>query len=153
MVPGSRFSAILNGRKRELIVVGTALSPEFIYTMRPGETITDDRRFGIIWMSEKALANVYDLDGAFSSVPLKLLRHVSEREVIKRLDILLDRYGGQAAYGRKDQTSHAWVDHEPRHAQKHEPHTAPDLSAGRGIPDQRHTLSRLVALSASRSGS
>ena len=45
---GSRFSAILNGRKRELIVVGTALSPEFIYTIGPGETITDNRRFGII---------------------------------------------------------------------------------------------------------
>jgi putative ABC transport system permease protein len=55
---GSRFSAILNGRKRELVIVGTALSPEFIYTIAPGETITDNRRFGIIWMSEKALANV-----------------------------------------------------------------------------------------------
>src|SRR6516225_7912086 len=44
---GSRFSAILNGRKHELVVVGTALSPEFIYTIGPGETITDNRRFGI----------------------------------------------------------------------------------------------------------
>ena len=33
---GSRFSALLNGRKRELVVVGTALSPEFIYTIGPG---------------------------------------------------------------------------------------------------------------------
>ena len=32
--------------------------------------------------------------------------------MIQRLDALLDRYGGQAAYGRKDQTSHAWLDHE-----------------------------------------
>src|SRR6516162_9623287 len=29
--PGNRFVAILNGRKRELVIVGTALSPEFIY--------------------------------------------------------------------------------------------------------------------------
>jgi putative ABC transport system permease protein len=29
-VPGSRFSAIFNGRKRELMIVGVALSPEFI---------------------------------------------------------------------------------------------------------------------------
>src|SRR5215831_6504330 len=108
---GSRFSAILNGRKRELIIVGTALSPEFIYTIAPGETITDNRRFGIIWMSEKALANAYNLDGAFSSVALKLLRNASEPEVIKRLDALLDPYGGQAAYGRKDLPSHAWGEH------------------------------------------
>jgi putative ABC transport system permease protein len=108
---GSLFSAILNGRKRELVIVGTALSPEFIYTIAPGETITDNRRFGIIWMSEKALANAYNLDGAFSSVTLKLLRNASEPEVIKRLDVLLDPYGGQAAYGRKDVPSHAWGEH------------------------------------------
>jgi putative ABC transport system permease protein len=40
-----------------------------------------------------------------------LLRGASEREVIRRLDALLDRYGGQAAYGRRDQTSHAYLDH------------------------------------------
>ena len=111
-VPGSRFSAILNGRKRQLTIVGTALSPEFIYTVGPGDIMPDDRRFGIVWMSEKALANAYDLDGAFSSVHLKLLPDVSEREVMQRLDALLERHGGQAAYGRKDQTSHAWLDHE-----------------------------------------
>ncbi len=110
--PGSRFSAILNGRKRELSVVGIALSPEFIYAVGPGDIMPDNRRFGIIWMSEKALANAYDLDGAFSSVSVKLLRDASEREVMQRLDALLDRYGGSAAYGRKEQTSHAWLDHE-----------------------------------------
>jgi putative ABC transport system permease protein len=111
-VIGSRFSAILNGRKRELVIVGTALSPEFIYTVGPGDIVPDDRRFGVIWMSEKVLAGAYNLDGAFSSVSLKLLRNASERDVIIRVDALLDRYGGRAAYGRKDQTSHAWIDHE-----------------------------------------
>lgn len=110
-VPGSRFSAILNGRKRELVIVGTALSPEFIYALGPGDRMPDDRRFAIVWMAEKALAAAYDLGGAFSSVTLKLLPDASEPEVIKRLDSLLDRYGGQAAYGRRDQFSHAYVNH------------------------------------------
>jgi putative ABC transport system permease protein len=109
---GSRFSAILNGRKTALVIVGIALSPEFVYAIGPGDIMPDDRRFAIVWMSEKALASAYDLDGAFSSVSLKLLRDASEPEVIRRLDALLDRYGGQAAYGRKDQTSHAWLNHE-----------------------------------------
>ena len=110
--PGDRFFAILNGRKRELVIVGTALSPEYIFTVGPGDIMPDDRRFGIIWMPEKALASAYDLEGAFSSLTVKLWRGASEREVITRLDSLLDRYGGQAAFGRKDQTSHAWLDHE-----------------------------------------
>ena len=108
----ARFSAILNGKKRELVIVGTALSPEFVYTVGPGDLMPDDRRYAIVWMSEKALAGVYDLDGAFSAVSLKLQPGASEREVIARLDALLDPYGGQAAHGRKDQTSHAWLDHE-----------------------------------------
>ena len=110
-VPGSRFSAILNGRKHELVIVGTALSPEFIYAIGPGDRMPDDRRFAIIWMAEKALATAYDLDGAFSSVSLKLLPKASEPEAIKRLDSLLDTYGGQAAYGRRDQFSHAYINH------------------------------------------
>lgn len=109
--PGSEFSAILNGRKRELVIVGIALSPEFIYAIGPGDRMPDDRRFGIVWMPERALASAYGLNGAFSSVSLKLLRGASEAEAIDRLDDLLDPFGGRAAFGRKDQTSHAFLEH------------------------------------------
>ncbi|MBI3677002.1 MAG: ABC transporter permease [Proteobacteria bacterium] len=109
---GSRFSAILNGRKRELTIVGTALSPEFIYAVGPGDIMPDNRRYGIIWMPERALAGAYNLKDAFSSVALKLVPGASEDEVVQRLDDILERYGGRAAYGRKDQTSHAWLNHE-----------------------------------------
>jgi putative ABC transport system permease protein len=144
-VPGSRFSAILNGRKRELTIVGMALSPEFIFTVGPGDIMPDDRRFGIIWMSEKALASAYDLEGAFSSVHLKLLPDVSEREVMQRLDVLLERYGGQAAHGRKDQTSHAWLDHE-LDMLKNMSRTLPPIFLLVAAFLINVTLSRLVAL-------
>src|SRR6266511_4684297 len=75
--PGSRFSAILNGRNRELVIVGIVLSPEFIYALGPGDRMPDDRRFTIVWMAEKALAAAYNLDGAFSSVNLKLQHDAS----------------------------------------------------------------------------
>lgn len=110
-IEDSRFSATLNGRKRELVIVGTALSPEFVYAVGPGDRMPDESRFAVIWMPEEALAAAYDLSGAFSSVTLKLLPQASEPEVIKRLDALLDRYGGQAAYGRRDQFSHAYLNH------------------------------------------
>ncbi|WP_434725279.1 ABC transporter permease [Mesorhizobium sp. RIZ17] len=109
---GSSFAALLNGRKRDLTIVGIALSPEYIYAVGPGDIMPDGRRYGVIWMSERALASAYDLQDAFSSVSLKLLPGTSEGEAMTRLDDLLARYGGRAAYGRKDQTSHAWLDHE-----------------------------------------
>ncbi|MHA1164884.1 MAG: ABC transporter permease [Alphaproteobacteria bacterium] len=109
---GSQFHAILNGYKRPLTVVGIALSPEFIYALGPGDLIPDDRRFAVMWMSEKALAAMFDLDGAFNSVSLKLLRGTQEAEVIKQLDDILERYGGTGAHGRKDQLSHAFIDAE-----------------------------------------
>jgi len=109
---GSSFEAILNGRKRSFRVVGTALSPEFIYALGPWDLMPDDRRFGIVWMSEPALAGAFDLVGAFSSVHVKLLHDASEQEVIDRLDQMLTRYGGLGAYGRRDQTSHAFLDAE-----------------------------------------
>ncbi|WP_137042619.1 ABC transporter permease [Pseudolabrys sp. FHR47] len=109
---GSTFDAILNGRKRTLRVVGTALSPEFIYSLGPYGLIPDDKRYGIVWMREKALAAAYDLTGAFSSVHLKLTSAAAAPEAIQQLDGILARYGGLGAHGRRDQTSHAFLDAE-----------------------------------------
>ena len=74
----------------------------------------DDRRFAVLWMSEKALAGLFDLDGAFNAVTLALLPGASEPEVLRQLDALLARYGGISAYARKDQLSHAFLDAELR---------------------------------------
>lgn len=110
--PGAEFFAILNGRRQQLSVVGIALSPEFIYAIGPGDIMPDNSRFGIVWMSETTLEGLYDLKEAFSSVAVKLLPEASEREVMMRVDALLAPYGGTAAFGRKDQVSHAFIDHE-----------------------------------------
>ena len=110
--PGAQFKAILDGVKTDLNVVGTALSPEFIYTIGPGDMLPDDRRFGILWMSEAALEARFDLEGAFNSVSLRLLRGANEAAVIEALDTILAPYGGTGAYARKDQISHAFLDSE-----------------------------------------
>jgi putative ABC transport system permease protein len=111
---GSTFKAILNGRLRTLTVVGIALSPEHIYAIGPGDLMPDDRRFGILWMSQKALAALFDLDGAFNNIAIRLLPGASEAEVLTRVDSELARYGGTGAYGRRDHLSHAFIDAELR---------------------------------------
>ncbi len=109
---GDSFKANLNGRKRSLTIVGIALSPEFIYAIGPGDLMPDNRRFGVMWMSEKALAALFDLDGAFNNVVAKLRPGANEIGVQLQLDSLLERYGGTGSYGRKDQVSHSFIDAE-----------------------------------------
>ena len=103
--PGDRLRAIINGRWRELSVVGIALSPEYVYAIGPGALMPDDQRFGVLWMGHEALQAAFDLDGAFNDVSLALLRGTDPEAVVDRVDRLLDRYGGVGAYARADQLS------------------------------------------------
>jgi putative ABC transport system permease protein len=112
LMPGDSFSAILNGQKRELTITGLLLSPEFIYTMGPGTMIPDDRRFGILWMPEAAVAAAFDMEGAFNELLLSLTPDARPEAVVAALDVLLDPYGGTGAHGRDKQISHAFLQGE-----------------------------------------
>jgi putative ABC transport system permease protein len=110
--PGDRIPAVLNGRLRQLTIVGVALSPEFIYSIRPGELIPDDKRFGIFWMDQQALAAAFDMEGGFNDLVLALAPGASAEEVIARLDRILEPYGGLGAIPRALQLSHWTVQNE-----------------------------------------
>jgi putative ABC transport system permease protein len=106
--PGDRVAAIINGRRRWLTIVGIALSPEYVFAIRPGELIPDKRRFGIFWMNRRALASAFDMEGGFNDVSLRLAGGASEPEVIAALDRLIEPYGGRGSIPRSLQLS-AWT--------------------------------------------
>ncbi|MGE5191355.1 MAG: ABC transporter permease [Deltaproteobacteria bacterium] len=110
--PGDRVAAVINGRRQSLHIVGIALSPEYIYQIREGDVLPDDRRFGVFWMGYDELAAAFNMEGAFNDVCLALMPGASEPEVLQRLDRLTADYGGQGAYGRADQVSHKFVSNE-----------------------------------------
>ncbi|WP_299879152.1 FtsX-like permease family protein [uncultured Sulfitobacter sp.] len=110
--PGDTFSANLEGQKRELVIVGTVLSPEFIYTIGPGALMPDNAAFGIIWMSERAAAAAFDMTGAFNNITLSLTAGFRPEPVIDALDTLLEPFGGRRAYDRATQVSDAFLDAE-----------------------------------------
>jgi len=112
LAPGSTLSAVLNGRKQVLTIVGIGLSPEYVYTIREGELLPDDRRFGVFWMGYDELAAAFDMQGAFNSVTARLMPGAVEEEVLMRLDRLTEAYGGIGAHGRADQLSHKFVANE-----------------------------------------
>ncbi len=109
---GDRVDALIYGRKQSLRIVGTGLAPNYIYAMAPGDLIPDDRRFGILWMGEKALEAATDRTEAINALSLTLERGAAQAEVIRKVDSLLDRYGGTGAYGREDQLSNTFLDNE-----------------------------------------
>lgn len=110
--PGDRLSATMNGARRTFYIVGLAQSPEFLYSAPPGEMMPDDARFAVIWMSEKALAAAYDLDGAFNEALLSLARDAELPAVLAAVDRLLESYGGLRAYGVEDHVSERFVQEE-----------------------------------------
>jgi putative ABC transport system permease protein len=110
--PGDQIPAVMNGRLRRLTIVGVVLSPEYVYSIRPGELVPDDRRYGVFWMEAGALAAVFDMEGGFNDVSLLLAPTASVDEVIDRLDRLLEPYGGLGAIPRALQLSHWTVESE-----------------------------------------
>ena len=108
--PGARLQALINGRQRDLLMVGTALSPEYIFAGFAG--MPDMRGFGIFWLDREVLASAYDMRGAFNRVAVKLAPGASEQAVAAQLNAALAAYGGRDAHGRSEQTSHAMLDNE-----------------------------------------
>jgi putative ABC transport system permease protein len=104
--PGAEIAAVINGRRRVLRIVGVALSPEYVYSLPVGEIIPDDRRFGILWMDQRALASAFDMEGGFNDAALKLMPGANAVDVVARVDRLLEPYGGVGAIPRALQFSH-----------------------------------------------
>ncbi len=112
MHPGSTLQALINGRKQTLVVVGLALSPEFVYAIGPGALVPDSKRYGVLWMGREALEAGYDLDAAFNDIVLSLWHGASLPSVLREIDRLLRPYGGVGAVARKDQISNWFVMNE-----------------------------------------
>jgi putative ABC transport system permease protein len=108
---GQEMQVLLNGKQERLRLVGTALSPEYIYATRGGG-MPDDEWFAVLWVDAESLAAAFNMEGAFNSVVLRLQRGASTEGAIAALDRLLAPYGGIGAVGREDQVSNKIVTQE-----------------------------------------
>lgn len=109
---GSKLFATMNGRSYELRVVGTALSPEYVFAFRGSNPMPDDAHFGVLWLPEALLAGAYNMRDTYNDLTLTLDTSRSEDAIIKELDALLEIHGGTGAYGRMRQSSHMFLHDE-----------------------------------------
>lgn len=109
---GATFYAVMNGRRRLLTIVGSAVSPEYVLEVKPGSLMIDNKRYGIMWMGRKGLAAALDMQGAFNSATVLLQPGASEHTVKERMDRILEPYGSLGTIGRDEQTSARFLDDE-----------------------------------------
>lgn len=73
---GERLPVVINGRLRELAIVGIALSPEYVLAMSGREMIADNRRFVVLWLPRAVVAAAYRMAGAFNDVSLRVAKNL-----------------------------------------------------------------------------
>ncbi len=110
--PGDRLPVVLNGKLRELRIVGVAMSPEFVFTMPPGGLSFDPKQIAVLWMTRDVVAGAFRMEGAFNDVVVKLQPGADERAVQTAVDRVLAPYGGVGAVPRSKQASHYMLQSE-----------------------------------------
>ena len=61
---GDWLHLLLNNRRQELLIIGTAISSEFTYVLGPGALVPDPKQFGVFFLKQSYAEDVFDLEGA-----------------------------------------------------------------------------------------
>ena len=110
--PGADVRLLLNGRLQSFRVSGVALSSEYVYAVKPGLPIPDDRLYAILWIDRSAAEAAFDMKGAFNDAIISLAPAADPKAVIAELDRLLEPYGSVGAVERRDQPSNRFLQDE-----------------------------------------
>lgn len=114
--PGEWIHLILNNRRQELFVVGTAISCEFVYLVGPGSIAPDPEHFGVFYLKRRYAEEVFDFDGAANQLVGTLAPGVQERpeDVLQRIETRLAAYGVSTTTPRSQQSSNRFLSDEIR---------------------------------------
>jgi putative ABC transport system permease protein len=112
VTPGQDIRVLLNGRIQRFHISGVALSPEYVYAVKPGLPIPDDRLYAILWVDRSAAEAAFDMKGAFNDAVVSLAPGADPKPVIAELDRLLEPYGSVGAVERRDQPSNRFLEDE-----------------------------------------
>lgn len=94
--PGSRVRVLLLDKEHDLLVVGTAMSPEFVYVIPPsGGLVPDPARFAVLYLPERFAQEACDLQGAFNQLVGRVRDHArpAVTRTLRRIEDELDPYG------------------------------------------------------------
>ena len=113
--PGDTLHLIMDGQRKKVYVIGTAISPEFIYCTPPGSIVNQPRNFGIFFMKRDYMEDVFGFHGACNNVVGLLTPNAQQNNpsaVLKKLGDELDSAGVFTSYLRKNQFSNSTLTSE-----------------------------------------
>lgn len=108
LVPGRRIRVLLIDKQHDLLVVGTALSPEFVYLIPPSGGLTPDpKNYGVLYLPDEFLQESSDLRGAVNEIigAAHDASPVMLDDTLQRLHDKLDPYGVLQATASRNQAS------------------------------------------------
>jgi putative ABC transport system permease protein len=109
---GTDLRIVLNGRVQSFHVTGVGLSPEYVYAVKSGLPIPDDRLYAILWIDRSAAEAAFEMKGAFNDIAVALAPDADPKAVVGELDRLLEPYGSVGAIERRDQSSNRFLEDE-----------------------------------------
>jgi putative ABC transport system permease protein len=95
LYPGQSIHLLLNNRRQELLIVGTAISSEFTYLLGPGAIVPDPEHFGVFYITQRFAEEVFDFQGAANQIVGRMAPDARDSidDVLRRAETLLDSYG------------------------------------------------------------
>jgi putative ABC transport system permease protein len=110
LAPDQPLEVVMAGRRHRLRVVGTVLSPEYVFPVAAG--VVNPAGVLILWQPRPALAARTGFAGSWNDATFTLARGADPRVAIAAIDRALEPWGGLGAYGRDQQLSHRFVSQE-----------------------------------------
>lgn len=107
ILPGTYVKLIMNGVLKNMYVVGTAISSEYMYYTPPGRSTPDDDNYGIFWVKKEFAEDVFNSSGACNEI-VGILTPYGKKNAQLVTDIIknkLDKYGVFIKTIQKDQES------------------------------------------------
>ncbi len=113
--PGDSIQLILNRKLESFLVVGTAISPEYVYMVRgEGDFVPDPKHFGVLYIKDRYAREVLGFKDACNQIIGRVTPGANIEALLTRMERSLRPYGVLAATPRERQASHRFLSDEIR---------------------------------------
>ncbi|MHC5108755.1 MAG: ABC transporter permease [Planctomycetota bacterium] len=112
---GDSLKMILNRKRESFVIVGTAISPEYVYMVRgPGDILPDPEQFCVLYVKDRYAREVLDFKNACNQVVGRINPQATGDvdHVLDRIERKLQPYGVLQLVPRQRQASHRFLSDE-----------------------------------------